>query len=228
MVSALGRKTATLAFVTVLVAVRLPAVQLIAVGVDFPFDRMYGTYENVEIETLPMSNGAIRLQLSSPKNTVTLESGHLHLEPAEDGLHKAVLQVAFSGEGRLITEVRIGTIPARFEDQVRFPSQEHMVTAWVAIEAVEDGYRIVTEELPETLQIELESSRAADLVRFCRQMSLFFAGDAGCEQLESMLSNPQVPLPRPGSDFLVRRSALSESERRRLDLYLAGSSKGAQ
>lgn len=212
-----------LAFVAVLAGVRLPAVQPPAVGVDFPFDRVCGTYENVNIETLPMSNGAIDLRLFSPKNTVTLESGTLHLEPAGDGLHKAVLQVAFSGEGELITEVKLGTIPARFEDQVRFPPQEHTVTAWVTIEVEEDGYRIVAKELPETVQIELESSRAEGLVGFCRQMSLFLAGDAGCEKLESMLSNPKVPLPKPGSDFLVRRWALSESERERLDFYLAGS-----
>ena len=218
MASALGRKTGMLAFVAVLAAVRLPAA-----GVDFPFDRVCGTYENLNIETSPMSNGAIDLRLFSPKNTVTLESGTLHLEPAGDGLHKAVLQVAFSGEGELITEVKLGTIPARFEDQVRFPPQEHTVTAWVTIEVEEDGYRIVAKELPETVQIELESSRAEGLVGFCRQMSLLFAGDAGCEKLESMLSNPKVPLPKPGSDFLVRRSALSESERERLDFYLAGS-----
>lgn len=218
----MGGKIATLAFVAVLVAVRLPAVQLVAVGVDFPFDRIYGTYENLEVETLPMSSGALDLRLSSPENTVTLESGNLHLEPADDGLHKVVLRVAFSGEGQLVTEVEFGTIPSRFEDQVRFPLQEHTITAWVTIEAEEDGYRIVTRQLPETVQIELESARAAGLVSFCRQMSLFFAGDAGCEKLDAMLSNPNVPLPEPGSDFLVRRSALSESERERLDLYLAG------
>ncbi len=212
-----------LAFGAALAAVPLLAVQLPTVGVDFSFDRLYGTYENVDIETLPMSNGAINLRLFSPENSVTFESGNLHLEPANDGLHKVVLQVAFSGEGQLITEVKFGTIPSRFEDQVRFPPQEHTVTAWVTIEAEGDDYRIVVEELPETVQIELESSRAADLVGFCRQMSLFFAGDAGCKKLESMLSNPKVPLPKPGSDFLVRGSTLSESERERLDLYLAGS-----
>ena len=57
---------------------------------------------------------------------------------------------------------------------------------------------------------------------------MLFRSDAGCEKLESMLSNPEIPLPKPGSDFLVRRSAASESERERLDLYLAGSRKGAQ
>lgn len=221
-------KTGTLAFVAVLMTVQLAAVRLPAAGVDFPFDRIYGTYENLDIETLPMSNGALDLRLSSPQNTVTLESGSLHLEPAADGLHKAVLQVAFSGEGKLVTEVELGTMVTRFEDQVRFPLQEHSVTAWVTIEAEREGYRIVAKELPETVQIEFESSRAADLVRFCRQMSLFLAGDAGCEKLESMLSNPEIPLPKPGSDFLVLRSALSESERERLDLYLAGSRKGAQ
>ena len=215
-----GRKTGALAFVAVLAAVGLPAAD---VGVDFPFDRAYGTYENVDIETLPMSNGVVDLRLSSPKNTVTLESGSLHLEPAEDGLHKAVLQVAFSGEGQLVTEVDFGTIPSRFEDQVRFPRQEHTVTAWVTIEPEEDGYRFVSKEMPETIRIEIESSRAEGLVGFCRRMSLFFAGDAGCEKLASMLSNPRVPLPKPGSDFLVRRSDLTEAECERMDLYLAGS-----
>ena len=74
-----GRKTGALALVAVLAAVGLPAAN---VGVDFPFDRAYGTYENVDIETLPMSSGVVDLRLSSPKNTVTLESGSLHLEPA--------------------------------------------------------------------------------------------------------------------------------------------------
>ncbi len=207
------------------VAAVMSAVQLMALsaGVDFPFDRAQGTYENIQIEALPMQNGALDLRLSSPENTVTFESGSLRLEPAEEGLHKAVLDVVFSGEGRLITEIKLGTIPANFEDQVRFPRQQHRVTAWVTIEAEEEGYRVVTEQLPETVQIRLESALAEDLVGFCRRMSLFFAGNAGCGNLESMLSNPRIPLPKPGSDFLVRHSDLTEIERDRLDAYLAGS-----
>jgi hypothetical protein len=190
--------------------------------VEFPFDRAYGTYENLAIATEPESSGAVDLNLSSPENTVTLERGSLRLEPAAKGEHKATLEVAFSGEGQLVTEVKVGTIPARFEDYVRFPSQAHVITAWVTIEAEPDGYRIVAKELPETVQIELESSRAGALAGFCRQMSFFFAGDAGCDKLELMLSNPRVPLPKPGSDFLVRRSTLTPAEIERLDLYLAG------
>lgn len=207
------------------VTVAMLAGQLMAQGasVDFAFDRAHGTYENLAIETLPMQNGALSLRLSSPENTVTLESGSLRLEPAEDGLHKALIQVIFSGEGQLITEIKLGTIPARFEDQVRFPRQEQRVSAWVRIEAEDEGYRVVTEQLPETVQIELESALAAEVVGFCRRMSLFFAGDAGCGNLESMLSSPKIPLPKPGSDFLLRHSDLTEAERERLDLYLAGS-----
>jgi hypothetical protein len=207
------------------VALTLSSIALMGldVGVDFPFDRAYGTYENIELEALPVQSGALDLRLSSPENMVTLESGHLRLEPAEDGLHKASVQVIFSGEGQLITEVRVGSIPSRFEDRVRFPRQQRNLTAWVTIEAVEEGYRVVTQQLPETVQIEIESERGADLVSLCKRMSLFLAGDVGCERLESMLSSPRVPLPKPGSDYLVRRSDLTVTERERLDLYLLGS-----
>lgn len=196
----------------------------IGVGVDFPFDRVQGTYENVNVETLPRSTGGFDLQLSSPENTVTLESGNLYLEPAEDGQHMALLEVIFEGEGELITEVKLGTLPARFEDHVRFPRQEHTVKAWVTIEAEEDGYRVVLKELPETIKIKLESSRARDLESLCRSMSVFFAGgDAGCEKLGTMLSNPVVPLPKTGSDYLVPYSSLTESERERMAVYRAAS-----
>lgn len=206
-------------------AVALAASALLAAGpgVDFPFDRLYGTYEDLEIETAPANDGALDVRLSSPENSLTLERGSLRLDPAADGLHKAALDVTFSGEGLLVTELKIGSIPSRFEDQVRFPRQTHRLTAWVTIEPVEDGYEVVAEELPETVTVEVESSRAQGLVDLCRKMSLFLPGDAGCENLESLLSSPRVPLPRPGSAFLVRRESLTEAERERLDLYLAGS-----
>lgn len=206
-------------------AALLAASVLVALGtgVEFPFDRVLGTYENVSVDALPADNGAIGLSLSSPENAVTLEGGSLRLEPAEDGLHEALLVVQFSGEGRLVTEVRMGSFPASFEDRVVFPSQTHRIIARVSVEPEEEGYRLVAKELPETVQIQLESSRAEDLVSLCRRMSLFFAGDAACEGLDSMLSNPKIPLPKPGSDFLVRYSALTQAERERLDVYLAGS-----
>lgn len=202
----------------------LAAAPLLAAGagVDFPFDRVYGTYENVRLEAEPASAGAVNLSLSSPQNSVTLESGSLRLEPAPNGEHKAVLRVDFSGEGQLVTEVEVGAVPARFEDYVRFPRQAHQITAWVTISSDEEGYRIVTRELPESVRIELESSRAAAVGGFCRQVSLFLAGEAACDKLESMLSNPSVPLPEPGSEYLLRRSVLTPAEVERLDLYLAG------
>lgn len=223
MTSPLIRAVRWSAAVTAVTALAAAPLLAAGAGVDFPFDRVLGTYENVEVETEPASAGAIELRLSSPENTVTLEGGWLRLEPAPNGEHKAVLRVDFSGEGELVTELEVGAVPSRFEDRVRFPRQAHEITAWVTIESEVEGYRVVARQLPETVQVELESSRAAALAGFCRRMSLFFAGDAACDQLESMLSRPRVPLPKPGSDFLVRRSALTPAEIARLDLYLASS-----
>ncbi|MFQ5525512.1 MAG: hypothetical protein ACE5GX_04555 [Thermoanaerobaculia bacterium] len=218
-----GRKASTqLVLSAILIGVVLASALWAAPGVDFPFDRVFGTYENVEVDALPISNGALNVQLSSPENTVTLEAGSLRLEVAEDGLHKVSVDVTFSGEGQLVTEIAVGSLPARFQDVVRFPRQRREVSGWVTIEAVEEGYRVVTEEFPDTVEIEIESALAGDLVGFCRRMSLFTAGDAGCDNLDDALRRPKLPLPERGSDFLVRSSDLTESERERLDLYLAG------
>ena len=54
-------------------------------------------------------------------------------------------------------------------------------------------------------------------------MSLFTVGRSGCDELEHRLTHPRVPLPKPGREFWVRSSDLTEAERERLDLYLEGS-----
>lgn len=212
---------------SVAATVGLAAVIAVATGAagppaDFSFDRFLGTYEDLDIEAMPMQSGPLDLRLSSPSNTVTLEAGGLRMTPAEDGLHKVTIEATFFGEGELVTEVKLGTLPARFEDRVRFPRQERVLAAWLTVEAVEDGYRVVVEEVPESVTIRLESGLAARLVGFCRSASLFFAGDAACGNLETMLSNPRLPLPKPGSEYLVSYTQLTDQERERLDVYLAG------
>lgn len=196
-------------------------------GVNFPFDRVTGEYEDVEVSTAPTSSGALDVHLSSSENLLRLESGSLRFEPAEDGLHKAELVVTFSGEGQLVTEITVGSLPARFEDEMLFPRQQQSITAWVEIEAIQEGYRVTTRRMPETIAVDVESARAGDLVELCRSISLFFVGDAGCEALESILAHPKLPLPKPGSEFVVARSVLTADEIERLDLYLAGSKLSA-
>lgn len=206
----------------VLVALGSTALVATEAGVDFSFERGYGTYENVGVEAVPSSTGRLDVSLSSPENTVTLEAGSLRLEPAEDGLHKALLDVTFSGHGRLVAEIKLGGAPARFEDRVRFPSQRRTVLGWVSIEPVEQGYRVVTEQLPDAVEVEIESQLADGVVGFCKGMSIFVAGDAGCDKLETLLSQPRLPLPDRGTEYLVRSEDLEPSERERLDLYLEG------
>jgi len=206
------------------IALPLLAGTLLAQGaaVDFSLARAYGHYENIGGAAMPINSGVLTLNISSPENTIELKTGSLRLEPSPEGLHRAKLAVTFEGQGSLITEVKLGSFPARFEDEVRVPSQAREVTAWLTIEAAEEGYRVVAEDLPESVEIELESALAGDLVSFCQKMSIFMAGDAGCDGLAHLLEHPRLPLPAPGSEFLVRYSDLTEEERERLDFYLEG------
>lgn len=192
-------------------------------GVDFSLARAVGQYQNVGAKPVPVSTGPVALSISSPENTVELKGGSVHLEPGTGGLHKVRFQARFEGEGQLITEIKLGAFPARFEDAVRVPNQEREVAGWITIEPSEEGYKVVAEEFPASVEIELESTLAGDLVTFCERMSMLIAGDAGCRDLAHALEHPKLPLPSPGSEFLVRYSDLTTDERERLDVYLEGS-----
>ena len=151
-------------------------------------------------------------------------AGRLQLAPGGDCRHDALLRARFRGDGELEADVELGGFPGRFEDRVRIPEQEREIAAKIIIEGGGRGggdYRVTLEELPVTVGVEVESELAGRLVSFCRRLSLLVVGDAGCGALDRALSNPRLPLPEPGTRFVVRRDELTPEERARLARYRA-------
>ncbi len=193
-----------------------------AIGkVEFPLDRFEGTHENLTGAAEPMQAGALALRVSSPKNSITLEDALLTVRRAERHWHRVEATVVFSGSGTMVTEVLVGSLPARFEDEVRFPRQERRVGAWVSVERLAEDYLLTVEDTDEPVEIEVESQLAQKVLGLCRGVSLFTAGGGGCDDLEYLMSHPRVPLPAVGKEFVLDGDALTPDERARLDLYLA-------
>lgn len=206
-IAALGALTLPLA---------VPATTLV-----FELERYNDTYTGLETVVAPIVRGPLTIRLRSPRYDLTVMANRLDLEPADECRHRSTLWGRFSGDGELVADVELGAFPARFEDRVRIPEQEKEVEALVTVETVASGYRVTLEELPRSVTVRIESDLAQSLVSFCRRLSLFVAGDAGCGVLDRVLSNPAMALPEPGTDFIVRRDELTPGERGRLESYLA-------
>ena len=192
----------------------------------FELERYNGVYSGSMAEVRPIERGPLTILLTSPRYEIEILAHRLELQPAAGGLHRALGWSRFSGDGDLEADVRFGAVPASFADRVVIPEQEKEIEALVRLEHHEAGYLVTLEELPESVTIAVESELAASLVSFCTSVSRFTFGDAGCDALDRALSNPQVPLPEPGTRFVLRESILLAAERERLERYLENAASG--
>ena len=189
-------------------------------GLKFEFDRYNDTYTGVATEFNSVQVGPVTVKLSSDEHDVTVMANRLEVGPAAEGLHRAEVWARFHGRGNLTGEILIGAIPARLEDRVTVVEQERAVEATIRIDPDPSGYLITLEELPATLEVQIESDLAKQLVDLCRSMSFLIAGETACDQLGKVMTHPDVPLPEPGTQFVVRYDLLTAAEREQVDGYL--------
>jgi len=184
----------------------------------FVFERLNREYANEVTEAEPMEQGGLRVQLTSPDNRVRLIHHELQLTPLTDGTHRAQLEVVVQGEGQVEAEVSVAGATSRLSDQVKVPRQTHSFEGRVAIERREAGYAFTALELPDNVTVWFESRLADRFLQTCRLMGALLPLD--CNALEALLSRVVLPLPPPGSSFLLPFSELTEENRRELDGYL--------
>ncbi len=108
----------------------------------------------------------------------------------------------------------------RLEDEVTIPDQTRRLEGRLRLERAEDGFAVTALELPEYLEIEVESRLAGRLVKLCRNLTLFLAGRSSCDELDTKLSHPRFRLPPPGDESFLPDSELTEEERELLIAYL--------
>ena len=189
-------------------------------GLELRFERLNGVYEDLEAFVEPIQSGPLTIQLASPSHRLEMRAHEILLSPLGDGRHRFRGSVRFLGEGTLHAEMDFGGIPATFGDRVVFPDQTREIDATVFIEPVEEGYLVTADELPPFVEVEVESQLASQLVAWCGRIALFVAGDAGCATLDRQLRYPRLPLPAPGTTYLVRADDLTPDERSLINLYL--------
>lgn len=194
---------------------------------ELELDGVNGRYSNPGVTVEPESQGPVRLKLTSPSNSLWLDSNLVTLEPLGDGEHRARLEVTFHGEGWLVAELDTGAGASPFEDRVVVPSQSLEIAGRLRLTRRGDGYDIVPLEIPETVPVRFESGVAQSLLSICRGLAALPIMPIDCRMIERALTRADLPLPEAGEVFRLPDAQLTEDDRRRLDAYLASAEGGS-
>ena len=190
---------------------------------EFVFERLNRTFESFVEDLSPIELGSIRVGLSSPEHSMTLERHSARLLALGDGEYRTRLEFDFHGDGILAVQIEIGGVESELQDELVLPSQSLVLEGLLKIEPIEDGYEItLLEAFQEDVAVKIESKIAGRIVPLCRQLSLVLL-NLGCDVLEETLSVVRVPMPEPGATFFLPREELTESEIEELDAFLASS-----
>lgn len=189
----------------------------------FVFERLNGTYTDLAGEVREIPTGPFTVRSNSPSNRFDLMDNKVIVTSLGERLHRVEVWVKFEGEADLEAELLMaGLSTGTVEDEVVVPAQERSVEARVELERQDEDYLITVVEAPEDLQIAIRSRLASQLVSMCEGIARFSFG-ASCDGLEGALSNPKIPMPEPGEEFVLPAGQLTADERAQLEAYLDAS-----
>ena len=192
-------------------------------ALELRFERLNQVYEGSTTTIAPVLQGLFSFRLTSPRWELELRDHQLRLEPQPDGTHRFAGSGEFLGEAVLEAGLEMGGLPGgTLEDLVTVPLQSRSLEGRVEIEPSDEGYWITTLELPPYLEIEVVSRLGSQLVSWCEQATFL---PLSCEGLEGAFSSVQIPLPKPGSRYLLEASELRPEEREIIDGYLDGATR---
>lgn len=191
---------------------------------EFVFERLNRTFGSFVDDLKPIELGSMRVGLSSPEHSMTLESHSARLLALGNSEYGTRLEFDFHGWGILVVRVELGGVESELEDELTLPSQNLVLEGRLKIEPIEDGYQItLLEAFQEEVSVKIESKIAGRIVPLCRQLSLVLV-NLECDVLEEALSVVRVPIPAPGEIFFLAREELNEPEIEELDAFLESGS----
>lgn len=194
---------------------------------SFHFADLNHAYHDVLPPLAPIAQGPLTIQLRSPHQTLDLLDNTVLAHSNGDGTHDLTIDVDFAGRGELTADMTLGAMTRRYKDQVEMPRQRKRVLATVRIHPVAEGYEITTVRLPDQVAVAIRSGIGDRIISWCNRMAMipFFALD--CDGLTQSLETAVIPLPAPGSTYLLSRDQLSPKQRGQIDAYLSSSGKQA-
>lgn len=202
-----------------LVAAGFAGMLLAGAGIDLSFRRLDRTYEAIVDQLAPIELGPAKVSLRSPQHSLRVLSHLARLTPDGDG-HRVALEVSFEGSGRVEADVVMGAVASQLADDLVIPRQTLRLEGRVGIARGEGGYVVTALELPATTSVRIQSRLAGRLVGLCRPMALVLVS-LDCGALEQALSVVSVPLPEPGTAYLLPDIEIEADERARFDAYLS-------
>jgi hypothetical protein len=203
----------------VLTAAVMLAVAGAAAGAEFEFARLNRTYSQFVDQLQPVVLGPVEVLLRSPQHQLVLSRHHTWLEPAAEGTHSVRVEIEVQGSGTINAVLRAAGLEGKLDDELTLPLQTLRLDGRIRLARSAAGYQIALVEAPESVEVQIESQLAGRLVPLCRQMALVLVR-FDCAALEDALSRVQVPIPQPGTEFLLPIEEVSPEEAKALDRYL--------
>jgi hypothetical protein len=188
-------------------------------GAEFEFAKLNRTYSQFVDQLQPVVLGPVEVLLRSPQHQLELSRHHARLEPAVDGTHNVQVEIEVQGSGTINAVLRAAGLEGKLDDELVLPRQTLRLDGRIKLSRSTEGYRIELVEAPESVEVEIKSQLAGRLVPVCRQMALVLVR-FDCAALEEALSRVQVPIPAPGTEFLLPIEEVSAEEAKALDRYL--------
>jgi len=186
---------------------------------SFQFESLNRSYSMAGADIAPIQQGPITVYLSSPRNVLIVRKNRLVLEPVGDGTYRSWVSIDLLGSGDLIARFDTGTgAGSPMEDRVVLPPQTIDLAGRVRFQRVPSGWEVTALSLPDETEVTIQSRVFTTLVNACEQLSAFLGLD--CGGLQGSLTRVAVPLPEPGSVFLLEESDLTPADVRILDGFL--------
>lgn len=189
---------------------------------ELRLSRFNRVYEDLAGDLRPIEAPPVVIRLSSPSQRLLVKENVARLSPLGGGRFAGTVELELLGKGRLIADVELGGIPQRLEDEVLLPRQRLEIAGVARIERVAGGYRVVAEELPPSIRVEIRSQLVNQLLGLCAGASILSLGSLDCASVEQALQRPEIPLSGQVAELFLGDGDLTEDERQTLDDLLAG------
>ncbi len=189
---------------------------------ELRFEKLNRSYSDFVTELAPIGEAGMSVLLRSPTQTLILRDHRIRLTPLtaiRDGAFMGEIELDVQGKGALVADVTMGPIVRQLTDEVVVPPQTLRVAARVRVRRVADGYEILPEELPKSIEVAVQSQTVNQILALCDQAATLSLGAIDCSGLDRALTRPAVPIPGGGSLFLGDEN-LTAADRERLDALL--------
>jgi len=187
---------------------------------EFVFPKLNRAYGDLVPEFAPIVQGPVVIELSSPRQSLTVRSHKVTLTPLADGSHTARLELEFVGKGWLVGDIAAGGLSTRVQDELLIPPQTLDLAGRVRLARGQGGYTLTALELPARVEVAIRSRVATDLVGWCDRVSMLALALFDCGGLDRALSRAVVPLPAAGESYFLADEELTDADRAALDRYL--------